>query len=217
MKDVIVTRNADRMGVQMGAIFALLGLFGSTILHDNHESSSLLIIAAICGFFGFGLPRMNSYSFPLDDPLQERIARRLSAFYLGAWAGGAFAVVVGGLESTQGFLVFAVTGTLVFGVMHFVFMKKRRYEFDTAGFGYDLNNPVKLEGRLIWFPFAFVGAVTLMAFGTSKALSVACFWAAMIHAIPELHPRLDTGVWRWIGAGWVGLCLGVILYAVILM
>lgn len=218
MKDYFVTRNADRMGVVVGVVIAAMGWFVAAVLpHNGLAGRELVGVVAICGMLGFSLSKIVSYSFPLDDPEQEKTARRLYAFYMGAWLGCYMATAMGVREGMARFAIIAIIQLVIFGGAMFVISGWRRYSFDTSGFGYDLENPAEVTGRVLWFPFAMIVAVTAIAIGFEKPILVSFIWAGFMVEIPELHPRLDTGIWRRVGQGWVVLSFGAFLSAMLFL
>lgn len=218
MKKLFVTRNADRMGVGSGIVFAVLGWFVAADLpHNGLAGRELVGVVAICGMLGFSLSKIVSYRFSLGNPEQEKTARRLHAFYMGAWFGCWMTPVVGGPDGMVSFATNAIIQTIVFGSFMYAFGGSKRNGFDPDGQAYDLENPNEFNRRFLLYPIVMVICVIVTGITLQKPIPVALVWAGFLVGMPELHPRKSKGTWRRLGELWFILCVGAVSFSHVIL
>lgn len=218
MKKLFVTRNADRMGVGLGVVFAVLGWYVAAVLpHEGAEGKILISIVAINGLAGFSFSRIASYLYVLKDPNQEKTVRLLFAFYMGSWFGCIQATSMGIPNGIESFAIHGIFQTVAFGGVMYVFGGSNRKGFDPVGHAYDLGEPSELNRKFLWYPFAMVICVIILGITFQKPIPVALVWAGFLVGMPELHPRRSKGTWRRLGGLWFTLCVGAVSFSHVIL
>jgi len=121
-------RNPERASVALGLLFAVLFFFVPVAMDGGWPDDMRFVYAtALVGFtLGVGLGPVMSFDVALDDPGEDRRARRLGALWRGHWFGVLIGLVIapvdgGGFDFALAYLV----GGGIFGMGALMFHRTR--------------------------------------------------------------------------------------------
>jgi len=201
-RSILVLGNADRVGVLVALFFGATSWFMVYFVPSNRlDTQDAIAVVAISILLGLGTSRVLSYNFALIDPVQDRTAHRLDAFYQGSWFGCWLGLVYSNGEIVM-FAITALPSFLVFaGVRLGMNRERRRRGITRIGQAYNLREPLDLskgQGRwIVEYPLVVLIIVIGVGYATRSPYWTAGVWAVALLGVQPLYPSRDTGPWKW--------------------
>jgi hypothetical protein len=190
-------RHPECASVALGLLFAVLFFFVPFAMDGGWPDDMRFVYAtALVGFtVGVGIGPVMSFDVALDDPEEDRRARRLGALWRGHWFGVLIGLVIAPVDGAGiGFALAYLVGGGIFGMGALLFHRMR----PQSAPAWDVRRRLIGTGWAAWGPpLTALGIVLAVAVITDRAI-----WAGIVGAIGLMGARPALARATPVNPGW---------------